>query len=274
MIFILSLILLGAAVGAFGTLIGAGGGFILVPVLLLLYPNAEPESITAISLGVVFFNSFSGSIAYSKMKRIDYKSGWLFAAATLPGAIIGAATTDLIPRHIFNGIFGVLMVVAASYLLIRRRIVIKSNLDNSNSRWIAHQHLTEADGTTHDFSYDLRPGLFISLVIGYISTLLGIGGGIIHVPALSRILNFPVHIATATSHFILAIMALAGTLVHYFSGSFAQDGIERTLWIGIGAVIGAQLGAKLSSKVRSEWILNSLAIALGIAGLRIGISAL
>ncbi|MBW7859223.1 MAG: sulfite exporter TauE/SafE family protein, partial [Leptonema sp. (in: Bacteria)] len=51
-------------------------------------------------------------------------------------------------------------------------------------------------------------------------------------------------------------------------------GIERTLWIGIGAVIGAQLGAKLSSKVKSEWILNSLAVALGIAGLRIAMSAL
>src|SRR6185295_1618467 len=66
---------LGLLVGAFGTLIGAGGGFILVPILLLMYPNETSERIASISLAVVFFNAFSGSLAYARMKRIDYKSG-------------------------------------------------------------------------------------------------------------------------------------------------------------------------------------------------------
>ena len=64
------LIPLGFVVGAYGTLIGAGGGFLLVPVLLLLYPRETPETITSISLAVVFFNALSGSIAYARMKRI------------------------------------------------------------------------------------------------------------------------------------------------------------------------------------------------------------
>ena len=75
---------LGFMVGTFGTLIGAGGGFILVPVLLLLYPDKSPETITSISLAVVFFNTLSGSFAYARMKRIDYKSGIIFAIATIP----------------------------------------------------------------------------------------------------------------------------------------------------------------------------------------------
>jgi uncharacterized membrane protein YfcA len=66
---------LGLLVGAFGTLIGAGGGFILMPVLLLVYPRDKTELITAISLAVVFFNALSGSFAYARMKRVDYKSG-------------------------------------------------------------------------------------------------------------------------------------------------------------------------------------------------------
>src|SRR3989337_4462408 len=82
---------LGLIVGAFGTLIGAGGGFILVPVLLLLYPNEKTDLITGISLAVVFFNALSGSLAYSRMKRIDYKSGIIFSIATIPGARFGRA---------------------------------------------------------------------------------------------------------------------------------------------------------------------------------------
>jgi uncharacterized membrane protein YfcA len=75
---------LGILIGVFGTLIGAGGGFILVPILLLLYPDEQTELITSISLAVVFFNALSGTWAYSRMGRIDYKSGIMFAAATIP----------------------------------------------------------------------------------------------------------------------------------------------------------------------------------------------
>ena len=114
------LIALGLVLGALGTLIGVGGGFILVPILLLLYPHESPQTITAISLAVVFFNALSGSWAYARMGRIDYKSGLRFAAATIPGAILGALTTDYIPRQLFNAIFGVLMVGVAIYLFFHR----------------------------------------------------------------------------------------------------------------------------------------------------------
>src|SRR5512136_2027779 len=98
----LSLILLGFGTGAYGTLIGAGGGFVLVPVLLLLYPHDAPHLITSISLAVVLFNAASGSEAYARLGRIDYRSGWLFAAATIPGAVLGALTTGLLPRRLFD----------------------------------------------------------------------------------------------------------------------------------------------------------------------------
>ena len=81
---------LGFAVGTYGTLIGAGGGFVLMPILLLIYPDDSPELLTSISLAVVFFNTLSGSEAYGIMKRIDYKSGLLFAGAAIPGAVFGA----------------------------------------------------------------------------------------------------------------------------------------------------------------------------------------
>src|SRR6266487_818347 len=93
----LGLLLLGIAVGAFGTLIGAGGGFLLVPILLLLYPNDSVETITTISLAVVFLNATSGSIAYARMGLIDYRTGAIFAAAGAPGAVLGALATGWLP---------------------------------------------------------------------------------------------------------------------------------------------------------------------------------
>jgi uncharacterized membrane protein YfcA len=89
-----------------------------MPLLLLLYPEESPEVITGISLAVVFFNALSGSAAYAKMKRIDYRSGLLFSLATIPGAILGALTTPYIPRRSFNMIFGLFLIVAAVFFIV------------------------------------------------------------------------------------------------------------------------------------------------------------
>ncbi len=256
----------GVLVGAFGTLIGAGGGFILAPLLLLLYPQESPETITCISLAVVFFNAASGSVAYARMGRIDYRSGLLFSSVTVPGAVLGALTTSLIPRQQFNIVFGSLMALMALFLLWR------PNPENTHRaerpKGHAQRMVTEADGTVHRWTYNSGLGMSISAVVGFLSSLLGTGGGILHVPAMVRFLNFPVHIATATSHFILAIMALAGTLVHISSGAF-QHGIRRTIVLSVGVLVGAQVGALLSSRVKGDWIVRMLAVALTLAGLRI-----
>jgi len=264
------LIPVGFLVGTYGTLVGAGGGFVLVPMLLLLYPQESPEVITSISLAVVFFNALSGSIAYMRLKRVDYRSGILFATATIPGAILGAVTTSIIPRHLFDILLGVLMIGASLFLIFHT----DKKVDYKTGRLpgCLVRNLVEADGTEHTFSYSPTVGVGLSLIVGYISSLLGIGGGIIHVPALVHLLNFPVHIATATSHFMLAIMALTGTGVHIFAGAF-HHGIRRTIALAIGVLIGAQLGAFLSNRVGGVWIIRGLAIALGFVGVRIVILA-
>lgn len=268
----LLLVALGFAVGAFGTLIGAGGGFILVPVMLIAYPGESPEAIACVSLAVVFFNAASGSVAYARMKRIDYRSGLMFAAATVPGAVLGALTTGYIPRSAFNMAFGILMICAAVFLVLRK--MDEAGSRDSGSKQGCMRRVVERDGTTHEFSYNTGFGMGLSLFVGYASSLLGIGGGIIHVPCLVRILNFPVHIATATSHFILAIMAFAGSVVHVATGSFSSEGAYRTVFLSAGVLLGAQLGARLSGSVRGFWIILGLSAALAFVGVRIIILSL
>ena len=270
---------LGLLIGAFGTLIGAGGGFVLVPILLLVYPNEKTELITGISLAVVFFNALSGSLAYARMKRVDYKSGILFSIATIPGAILGALSTAYVPRGVFDLLFGVLMIVAAIYLWTSGgeesavRSYRKGDSDSDPRRRRMLRDLTDAEGVRYHYAYNPVTGVLLSLVVGFISSLLGVGGGFIHVPILTRLLDFPVHIATATSHFVLAIMSLTGTLVHVAQGVFVR-GFRRTALLAIGVLIGAQAGAWMSNRVGGKMIIRGLAVALAFVGVRLIVSVL
>lgn len=271
MIELLILGVLGFAVGGFGTLVGAGGGFILVPVLLFLYPELPPETITAMSLFVVMGNASSGSIAYAVHKRIDYRSGLLFAVATLPGAVAGAYVITFIPRETFNIIFASVLGVLGSYLLLRRSIVHQR--DPVTGRGVVTREIVDRAGERFVYSYRLPDGMAISSAVGFVSSLLGIGGGIVHVPVMAVVLRFPVHIATATSHFVLALMAFEAVATHFANGTLGWDEtLARSAAIMAGAVVGAQLGAHASHRVGGPTIIRALGGALVLVAIRLAIT--
>lgn len=260
----------GFIIGTFGTLIGAGGGFILVPLLLIFYPHFSPEVTTAISIAVVAVNAISGSVAYARSGRIDYRAGIVFALYTIPGAILGVLTVQYIPQHSFNTIIGFLLVALASYLFIKNKKDIPFIEQSIIKKGCRAHTLIDSSGIEYHYTYNQVYGNIVSLLVGYISPLLGIGGGIIHVPAMVNWLKFPVHIATATSHFILAVMATASVITHAYKGTYNDpDILHMILFISIGIVPGAQLGALLSHKIKSNVILQVLATCLAIVGIRI-----
>lgn len=264
--------LLGLLIGTFGTLIGAGGGFLLVPLLLLAYPKLPPGVVTAISMAIVAFNAISGSVAYSRSKRIDYKAGLLFAAATIPGSILGVFATEHIPHNLFNILFGVLLLVLSTYLFIKNKKKKEGEAPaplKTGKGWI-QRTLVDKYGTVFNYSYNQPNGIFISILVGFISPLLGIGGGIIHVPAMVQWLQFPVHIATATSHFILAIMSAISVGVHAIQGHYNDPEVLKMVGaLTIGVIPGAQLGAYLSHKIPTHTIIKSLAVCLALVAIRI-----
>ena len=256
---LLLLIPLGFLAGGYGALIGAGGGFVLAPALLLLYPAEAPETITSISLAVVFFNALSGTLAYARSKRIDYKSGAIFAAATVPGAIAGAIATTSVSRPKFNLVFGLLLICVAGFLAL--------NPAEKGAVRVAQASL-DAPSISKLNAATLLAGVVLSTIFGFISSFFGIGGGFLYVPALVYLLRFPVHIATATSLFVLTITAFTGSATHIAAGLF-HHGIRRAIALSIGAILGAQVGAWLSHRLHGNWIIRSLAIALGLIGLRL-----
>lgn len=267
------LIIIGFIIGALGTLIGAGGGFILVPLLIIMRPDFTPETITAISMVIVACNAISGSVAYMSAKKVDYKAGIIFAICTIPGSILGVLTTKIIPKETFDIIFGILMLGLAIFLFFKGGEKESENKFLPIRKGWTQQHLVDKWGEKYDYAYNLRWGMLLSLFVGYFSPLLGIGGGIIHVPAMAEWLLFPVHIATATSHFILAIMATVSVIVHYLEGNYNDPLIMKmVIGLAIGVIPGAQLGAYLSRKMNGKYIIKSLAVSIGVVGVKILIS--
>jgi uncharacterized membrane protein YfcA len=260
-----ALCLLGFAVGVFGTLVGAGGGFILTPVLLLVYPHSTPALLTAISLVAVFFNAGSGTIAYARQRRIDYRSGVVFAVATLPGSVLGVIVANRVSRPGFDVVMGVVLIVIAVWL--RRGLDEPGEGDDGRGQARA---ITDRAGTAHRFRADVRLGALLSVAVGFLSSFLGIGGGVVHVPLLVAVLGFPTHIATATSHFVLTFMALVATITHVLAGTFHGGlGLRRAAALSVGVVGGAQLGAHLSQRLSGRLIHRLLAAGLLVLGVRL-----
>lgn len=263
----LLLLALGFGVGVFGTLVGAGGGFVLTPVLLVLYPHEAPARITAISLVVVFFNALSGSSAYSRQRRIDYRSGLAFAAAALPGSVAGALVVRLAPRQIFDGVMGLVLATLAAWLTVGSR----REAERSDPRGeLTERELTDRGGHRYRYRVPVRRGVIYSVGVGFVSSFLGIGGGVIHVPLMVGALGFPTHLATATSHFVLTFMAATGSITHAIAGTFDHGaGLRRAAALSVGVVGGAQLGARLSQRVSGPLIQRLLAVGLVVLAIRL-----
>src|SRR5262245_8913281 len=243
---------LGILVGAFGTMVGAGGGAVMVPVLLFLLPRETPSTVTAISLATVFFNAYSGTLSYIRMGRVNYRLGTLFTLASFPGAVLGVLLVHQMPRRLFDPLFGLLLLGIGCFLLANPL---------GSAAEVHSSHAARSDRRT-------LVGSIGSAYIAVLSSLMGIGGGILHVPFLIRILEIPPHNATATSHFVLTFVALTGTLMHVALGEFNR-GLAQTMYLAVGVMMGAPIGAEISTRIRGSAIVRFLAVALSLVGLRL-----
>jgi uncharacterized membrane protein YfcA len=244
---------LGLIVGAYGTLIGAGGGSVLVPALLVLLPAESPATITAMSLAVVFFNAYSGTIAYMRMGRVDYRIAVLFTIASIPGAVVGAMLVHHMERGLFDPVFGAVLLLLGTYLVVKP---------------LSRRQSDEPSKTVHSQGDSASlVGSIGSAYIAVLASLLGIGGGIVHVPFLIRVLKQAPHMATATSHFVLTFMALAATITHIALGEIEH--LPQTMYLAVGVMMGAPVGAALSTRLHGSIIVRLLAVALCFVGMRL-----
>ena len=259
------LVVLGFAVGTYGTIIGLGGGFVLVPVLLLLYPDYEPERFTAISLAVVCANTISGSIAYARQRRIDYVTGIIFAAASAPGVIAGVFLVNLVPERAFTIALALMLLALACLALRGPPRGVRRPL---RGRGVIIREVVAPEGT-YRYGYTLWQGIVLSLAVGLISSLFGIGGGVLHVPAMISLLHIPVSFAVATSQFILAFMSGGGTIIHLANGTLSGEQLTKTAALAAGTIPGAQVGALMARGMKARTTVKLLVGALLLLSVRL-----
>ena len=224
-------------------MVGLGGGFILVPILRL-YFGLGPAEAAGTSLVLVTANSASGAFTYFLQKRVDVKLGLLFAIGGLPGSVLGALLSKHISEQAFDWAFGIFLVLVAGDMVF-----------NAKSRVAAR---TEHEvGTRKAMSY--RAAIAIGFLVGIISSLFGIGGGIVVIPSLLYFSNLPAHAISATSHFIIVLTSPVGLITHAFEHDIDLRAIVPLV---AGGLCGGPLGAQLSLRLKSPQLLVIVGIAL------------
>ncbi len=263
-------VVLGLFVSIYGSLVGAGGGFIIVPVLLLFFTNDfSTQQAAGTSLLVVLFNGLSATYAFAKQQRIDYATGVRFAAATVPSAFIGGQVAEYFDSAAFKATFGFLLIVVAIFLNLRpdpAKAKALADPDKPLPSGFVRRAMIDAKGNEVEYAFNLRNGIIFCFGIGFLASILGVGGGIFLVPAMVFLFGFPAHYAAATSSFVLIFTAASGLIPHTLNGNIVWvPGIAMT----IGGIVGAQVGARLAQRIKGKIILRLLSLGMGVAGIQL-----
>ncbi|MCU6790676.1 sulfite exporter TauE/SafE family protein [Paenibacillus sp. WQ 127069] len=254
----------GLLAATLGSLVGLGGGIVIVPALIYLGPYFVGQEIsvsTAVgtSLAVLIFTAFSSTWAFHKQRKVDFRSGWLYFLTCGPGAMLGSYMTQFVDAKSFQLAFGIFMLVMAILL------IIKDRLKPLSLKWPIQRTYTDAEGLVHSYGYGVLPALSIGLLVGIISGLFGIGGGSLFVPAMMILFRYPPHVATATSMFVIFLSSIMGTVTHLSLGEV--DG-WMVLGLAPSALVGGWLGAKIANALSSKKLMWVLRITFFVVAIR------
>ncbi|WP_018921864.1 sulfite exporter TauE/SafE family protein [Salsuginibacillus kocurii] len=261
------LIFIGLAAGMLGSLLGLGGGIIIVPALMMLRAYTEllsgitPQLAVGVSLVIMVFTGLSSTLAYIKQKKVDFIAAWIFFAGSGPGALIGVYLNQGLEVEPFLIYFGLFMIVVSFVLLIRHLLrplkVSKNGIRRSYINTL-NEHV--------EYGFSPVIGIAIAFFVGMLSGLFGIGGGSLMVPAMILLFGFPPHLAVATSMFMILLSAIVSSVSHIILGN-----VEWLYVLALvpGAWFGAKLGAIINEQLKSDKLIFLLRIFLIIAGIRL-----
>lgn len=248
-------IVLGLLSGLFGGMIGVGGGFITVPVLyfLFMWKDFSPEHLMRVvvctSLAAVFVTTMLSTMSHYRKKNIIFPMLSYIAPGIFLGCIIGVFLAQILPSRSIQEGFGVFAIIAGIYFFIPRFSI------------------------PHVFHHPNLLLSFFGLIIGNLSSLLGVGGGIFTVPLYFAYGLPPVKIS-ATSSASTALSALIGTIAYLIAGwgksiaptTFGYIDILAFVGIGLGCVCTTSWGVKLSHTLPVHVIRRVFGIILAITG--------
>ena len=241
------LIPLGFVAGVLGSMIGLGGGIIVVPVLT--FAGFTPTLAASNSLFAAFSNAVASTISYSRQKRIEYSIGLKLGLLSIPGTILGAYISSDVTPGIFKILFGLVLVSSSIYIFLKRRI--ESRQYNTSK-----QIMLLVIGA--------------SFFAGIISSFFGIGGGIIFVPLMMVAMGMGMKKAAPTSQLILLFASFSGLVTHSLLG---HPDYFQSLLLAIGAFGGGLVGARLSLEIKERWLQILVSVVIIVAAIKLFIDS-
>jgi len=260
------LFIIGLITGTLASIVGLGGGFLIVPILILFFPLSA-ENAVAVSLVAICGTSFSATIGYIRQKRVDYKLSLLYDVLDVPGVVSGAYITTIL-KDALVGVCG-FFIIFISLLLVRNREVTSSPARDKETRvtgkgWKRRM----SDSSNQVFEYTIRrPSLALisSFMGGLVTGLAGLGGGITDATTMI-LLGVPPHIAVASSEFAMALTNGTGVIAH---GILQNILLEYAFPLTVGTIIGAQIGCSLAKYIKVEALRRMLCAIAFLLGLRL-----
>ena len=242
---------MGALAGTMGSMLGLGGGVFLVP-FLVLAAGMPIKAAVGISLITVIATSSTVSAHSAGRQLINLRFGMVLEVATAAGGLAGGFTARYMSEKSLELLFAVMAVAVAGVMLTRldRRNVIADPAADPG----------ELGGRFYDaesrqmVTYRVRRlplALAASFLAGNISTLLGVGGGIIKVPVLNAWCGMPMRAAAATSAFMIGVTATAGAVIYYGQGYVAPPPAAAAV---LGVLAGSRAGLRLALRLKTKWL--------------------
>ena len=256
----LLMLLGGIAAGVFGSLLGLGGGLLIVPLLTIGFGLPLREAV-GVSLVCVIVTSSASAGVYLQRRQANLRLGMVLELFTGIGAIIGGAIAFLVDERVLAGLFSLLVLyVAVTILRSARRQASPSATDEDLAA--VDDAIPDEDALVVDddaATLGLDPKVLgrmplaavASLGAGVASALLGIGGGLIKVPLMHLGLGVPLRIATATSNLMVGITASTSALVYLLRGGIDAYATGPT---AIGVFVGASIGSRMGHRLDVRYL--------------------
>jgi len=267
----LLLLVVGLVVSVPSSMVGLGGGFLMVPALIVLF-QLPAQNAVAISLVAMCGTAFSATFVYVKQRRVDFLLGLLYDLLDLPGVVLGAYLTTLVSSNILAATAGLFILFISTLLFVRGGGVSVFAERTARPRGVGWKR-RRVDSSGRLFEYEVRSpslALLSSFAGGLVTGLCGLGGGITDASTMI-LLGVPPHIAAASSEFAMALTNGAGAVMH---GLLNNILIEYALPILVGTVVGAQVGSSLARHINEKIIRRLLSAVAFIAGFRVLLQAL
>jgi uncharacterized protein len=254
--------------GAFGSVLGIGGGLFIIPSLNLFLGIALKTAIAA-SIVAVIATSLGGGNVYVRRHVADIRLGLLLALATVPGAIVGAKIATLVNAKVLAAVFAIVLAVSAYRMYMSGRAAARGSAGEVARRLpsslpFRSSYVESSTGETITYEVGRVPlGVGISVLAGLVSGMLGVGGGIIQVPVMNLIMGVPIKVATTTSTYVIGITATAGAFVYYnHTPSYIDPALAVPVTIGV--FLGATFGSRLLGNLSPTVLRNVFTIVMAI----------